>query len=88
MSKKAKKVKIYAKLIGIALIFLLILAFVLQNANKVSVKFLFWQTPELPMYVFVIAAGNCGILIFLIIRKIKGVFREIRTLRSSQQESE
>lgn len=54
-------------LIG-ALILLLVIGFALQNTEQeVSVRFLTWQTPNLPLWVFLYAAFALGVLTWLVV---------------------
>jgi len=81
-----KKIKIYSKLLGISLVVLVLLAFILSNREPTQVRFLWWQTPELPMYLFVLAVAACGILAFGIFRRVGHVVREYRLMRTTEKE--
>ena len=79
------KVKTYAKLVGIFVVFLAAIVFLIQNSDEVSIKFLFWQTPEAPMFIFVLSVAGGGVLIFKISTKVGKVIREVGQLRRQEQ---
>jgi len=79
------KIKVYCKLAGIGLVFLAVVIFLIQNSNKVSIKFLVWQTPQMPMFLFVLSAAGGGILIYKVSSKIGKVVRDARQLRREEK---
>jgi len=80
-----KKIKIYSKLVGIGLVFLVILMFILSNREPTTVRFLVWQTPALPMYLFVLAVAVAGIGVYWLIRRVGRVIRDFRQMRTDEK---
>jgi|YelNatPaOPRAMG01_1025707.scaffolds.fasta_scaffold00104_49 uncharacterized integral membrane protein len=74
-----------------SLVVLLIVGFALQNTDQlVSVRFLTWETPNLPLWVFLYAAFALGVLTWLILSisrflslqsEVRRAQREARKLR-------
>jgi len=81
-----RKAKVYAKLMGIGLVFLAVIIFLWQNRDLVSIKFLVWQTPEVPKFMFVISVGSIGIVLFKISTKIGKVVGEFRNIRREDKD--
>lgn len=84
MAMTWRKFKVYSKLGGIAILFLLFAVFLLQNSDKVSIKFLFWCTPQVPTFLFGFSAASIGVLVFKVSTKIGKVIREAKQLRREQ----
>jgi len=67
-----------------ALVILIILGFALQNQEQmVSVRVLTWQSPNLPLYLFLYVAFAAGVLIWALISalniiKLKGDIRKLQ----------
>ncbi|MBN2209767.1 MAG: hypothetical protein JW709_00075 [Sedimentisphaerales bacterium] len=74
------KVKVYARLAGVIIALLAVLLFILSNHEKVSVKFLWWETPEIGMYLFILIVGVGSVLLWWVIRRIRHVIVETMTL--------
>lgn len=85
MAWSGKKIRVYAKLIIIAMVLLAVLAFILSNRHTVTVKFLWMETPAFPLWLFTIFACLAGVLIFWIVRRIRGVFNEMHQVRREEQ---
>ncbi len=71
-----QKVKVYARLAGVIIALLAVLLFILSNSRDVSVKFLWWETPEIPMYLFILIVGAGSLLLWSIMKRIRYVFGE------------
>jgi len=74
------KFKVYSKLIGIGLVVLVALLFMVSNREPVAVKFAFWQIWEAPLFALIFAAASLGVIVFLVTRRIRKVFGEVRDL--------
>ncbi len=70
----------------VSLATLVVLIFILSNSKDVSVKFLVWQTPGIPLYWLLLTTAGGGILFYLISRRIAGIIRDVRKLRLEEQE--
>ena len=79
------KVKIYVKMVGIALVFLIVVIFMASNREAVSIKFLGWQIWQAPLFAFIFAMASLGVIIFLITRKIRKVFGDVKELRREEK---
>jgi len=86
MAWNTRKIKVYARLAMVCLLVLVVLAFVLSNSRPVSIRFLWWQTPELPLYWLLLFTAGGGIVFYLVSRRIAGVIRDVRKLRREEQE--
>lgn len=86
MTWNARKTKVYARLTAVCLLVFCVLIFVVSNTQPVSIRFLVWQTPELPLYWLLVSAASGGILFYLISRRIAGVIRDVRKLRNDEKE--
>lgn len=81
MAWTGHKIKVYSKLAGFGLIFLAVVIFLIQNRAKVSIKFLVWETPRVPMFLFVLSVATGGVLIYKVSSRIIKVIRDARQLR-------
>lgn len=84
-----RKIKIYTKLTLIFLVLILVLLFIVSNRKKVSVDFLFWRSPLIPMFWFVISVATMGAIIYRItagIRKVLKDYREVRKEEKTQRQ--
>ena len=79
------RIKTYAKVSGIALVLLLALVFMFSNLDRVTVKFLWYEVWQAPTYAFILVVAIGGIVLFLICRKLGGVLRDVRQLRSENR---
>ena len=75
------RIKIYAKLSGIILLFLVVLIFMIFNRQQVEVNFLVWKIWSGPLFVFIFAVASLGILVFLVTRKIRKVISDLRQMQ-------
>ena len=75
------RLKIYLKLSGIALLFVVVLIFMISNRQRVEVNFLFWEIWGGPLFVFIFAVANLGILVFLVVRKIRKVIIDLKQIK-------
>ena len=80
------KFKVYAKLTLVIILFLLVVIFLIQNRDRVSIKFLFWQTPELPKFLFILSVAGFGILIFKISTKVGKVIYDFKQMRREEKD--
>lgn len=79
------KFKVYLKLTGIALVFVLVVIFMASNTAPVSVKFLGWRIWEVPTFGFVFVVASFGVLVYLVSRKVRKVVGEFRQLRREEK---
>jgi len=70
------KFKVYARLAGVILALLAVLLFILSNHEKVSLQFLWWHTPPIGMYLFVLIVGAGSVLLWSLLKRIRYVFGE------------
>ena len=80
MALTGYKIKIWSRLIAVGLAVLAALCFVLSNREPVSVKFLWMESPRIPMYAFIVIAGAGGVLLFWVCRGIRRLIGEARAL--------
>ena len=80
------KFKVYSKLTLVIILFLLVVVFLIQNRDLVSIKFLFWQTPEVPKFLFILSVAGFGILIFKISTKIGKVIHDFKQIRREEKD--
>ena len=85
MAVSLRKFKVYAKLTGIIILVLTVLAFVFSNREPVKVKFLWMDLMELATYWFILLVGAGSILVFLAAKKIRRVIAEVRLIRRERQ---
>jgi len=81
MAVTIHKLKVYTKLSIIGLVILVVLIFLLQNSGRVSIRFLLWQTPEVPMFMFTLSAATSGVLVYRVSSRIGKVIREAKEIR-------
>ncbi|KPK75458.1 MAG: hypothetical protein AMJ79_11165 [Phycisphaerae bacterium SM23_30] len=79
------KLKTYAKLGGVIVLTVFIVMFMASNTEPVRVKFLWKQILVLPTYTYTFFAANAGIFIFLVARKLRKLFRDIKQLRQEEK---
>jgi len=80
-----RKFIIYSKLSGIGLVLLIALLFMFNNREKVSVNFLFWETPEIPKFAFMFWAMTAGALVFRVSRGIRKSLNELKLVRREKR---
>ena len=80
-----RKFILYSKLSGIGLVLLIALLFMFNNREKISVNFLFWQTPEIPKFAFMLSKMTAGVLVFRISRGIRKALQELKLVRREEQ---
>ncbi|MCH7987973.1 MAG: hypothetical protein IID46_02350 [Planctomycetes bacterium] len=80
-----RKFILYLKLSGISLVILIVLSFMFSNREPISVKFLFWPTPEIPKYAFMLSAMTTGALVFRVGRGIRKSLGDLKLLRREEQ---
>lgn len=79
------KIKVYTKLLGTILMLLVVVAFILSNRDRVSVKFLWKQTPEIPQYIFIVIVGVGSIIVYQVIRRLRRLVLDFRAVRSDER---
>jgi hypothetical protein len=85
MALNAHKVKVYARLIAIGLVVFAALAFILSNGEKVMVRFLWMNTPSLPMWALILIVAVGGNLVFWALRKSWRAVADVRQLRQEEK---
>ena len=75
----------YAKLSGITLMFVGVLIFMVSNLDTVSIEFLWWQTPEVPKFAFMLSAAAIGVLVFRVAGGIRRVVTDLRQIRREEK---
>ncbi|MBN2377708.1 MAG: DUF1049 domain-containing protein [Sedimentisphaerales bacterium] len=80
------KFKVYAKLTLVVILFLLVIIFLIQNRNRVSINFLFWQTPPVPKFLFILSVAGFSLLIFKISTKIGKVMHDFKQIRREEKD--
>lgn len=82
-----KKFLVYIKLIGIGLVFLVILLFMLSNMQPVTINFLGRELWRVPMILFMLIMAGLGVAIYLIIRRIGKLIRDIRAFMPERKKT-
>ena len=80
-----RKTITYTKLSGIALVFVVVLIFMLSNHDPVSVGFLWWQTPEVPKFAFMLSVAAIGVLVFRVAGGVRKVMTDLRQIRREEK---
>ncbi|MBN1435879.1 MAG: hypothetical protein JW936_02285 [Sedimentisphaerales bacterium] len=80
-----QKIKTYTKLTLIGLVVLAAILFMLSNMQHVTVKFLWWKLYEVPTAAFIFIVGNAGILVYLVMKRLRKVISEIKAMRREKQ---
>jgi len=80
------KFKVYAKLTLVIILFLLVVIFLIQNRDPVSINFLFWETPKVPLFLFILSVAGFGILIFKISTKVGKVLHDFKQMRREEKD--
>lgn len=86
MAWNTRKIKVYARLTAVCLLILCVLIFVVSNSQRIAIRFLVWQTPELPLYWLLLFTASGGIVFYLVSRRIAGVIRDVRKFRQDEKE--
>lgn len=81
MALSVRKFKVYFKLTIISLSVLAVLIFLIQNSERVSFKFLFWHTRELPLVLFGLSMMGIGALLYRVRNWISKIIRDVRQMR-------
>ena len=76
-----RKIKVYSKLTLIGIVVLFVLLFMASNLHKVTIKFLWWKTYEVPTFAFMFIVANGGIGVFLIVKRLGKVVTDVKQLR-------
>lgn len=79
------KMKTYTRMTVVILVLVLGLLFMLCNRKPVTVNFLWITKWEVPTYAFIFLVANGGIVIFLICRRTRGVWHDMRQLQSERR---
>ena len=85
MALSARKIKVYFKLTLISLALMAVLIFLIQNGERVSFKFLFWHTRELPLVLFGLSMMGIGALLYRVRNWISKIIREVRQMRRDEK---
>jgi len=85
MAATLHKIRVYGKLAAVVAVFVLAAVFLLQNRERVGLRFLFWQTPAVPKYLFVLGAAAAGVVIFQVGARVGRVVREVRQMRRDER---
>ena len=80
-----RKFILYSKLSGIGLVILIALLFMFSNRERISVTFLFWETPEIPIFAFVLSMMTAGALVFRVSRGIRKALGELKLVRREER---
>ena len=79
------KIKVYAKLAFLLVVATAVVIFIASNREPVSVKFLWWRTPEFPLFWAIFIVANGGILIFLTVRRTRKIIIDVKQLRREER---
>ncbi|MBN1846198.1 MAG: DUF1049 domain-containing protein [Sedimentisphaerales bacterium] len=79
-----RKFKLYTKLGGLGLAGLVILVLLVQNSQKVSINFLFWETRRLPMFLFILSVMGFGVLVYKVRTHLTKLIRQVRQMRRDE----
>ena len=85
MPVSMRKFKVYAKLTGVIIVALTVLAFIASNREPVRVKFLWMDLVELRTYWFIVLVSACSIMSFLGAKKIRRVISDVRLIRRERK---
>ena len=85
MALSVRKFKVYFKLTIISLGVLAVLIFLIQNSERVSFKFLFWHTRELPLVLFGLSMMGIGALLYRVRNWISKIVRDVRQMRRDEK---
>jgi len=85
MALSVRKFKVYFKLTIISLGVLAVLIFLIQNSNKVSFKFLFWHTRELPLVLFGLSMMGIGAMLYRVRTWLGKIIRDVRQMRRDEK---
>jgi uncharacterized integral membrane protein len=85
MATSWHKIKTYARMGGTLFVLALALLFMVINRKPVTVNFLWITTWEVPTYAFIFLVANGGIVLFLICRRTKGVWHDMRQLQNERR---
>ena len=85
MALSVRKFKVYFKLTIISLGVLAVLIFLIQNSERVSFKFLFWHTRELPLVLFGLSMMGIGALLYRVRNWISKIIRDVRQMRRDEK---
>ena len=85
MAITARKIKVYCKLTIISLALIAVLIFLIQNSERVSFKFLFWHTRELPLVLFGLSMMGIGALLYRVRNWISKIVRDVRQMRRDEK---
>ena len=80
-----RKFILYSKLYGIGLVLLMALLFMINNSEKITVKFLIWESREIPQYAFMFAMMTAGALVFRVSRGIRKSLNELKLVRREKR---
>jgi len=80
-----RKVKVYAKMTGIVLVLVFVLLFMFSNREPVSVNFLFWTSPEVPKFWFLISVATGGALVYRITTRVRKVVKDFCQMRQEEK---
>jgi len=80
-----RKFILYSKLYGIGLVLVIALLFMINNSEKITVKFLIWETRPIPQYAFMLSMMAAGALVFRVSRGIRKALSELKLLRREEQ---
>ena len=79
------KIKVYARLFMVLLLFLVAVIFIASNSGSVAVKFLGWTIWQAPGYAFIFSVATLGIVIFLVAGRIRKIITDVRDLRRERK---
>ena len=79
------KFKVYAKLTIIGLVVLIVILFMASNMTRVTVKFLWWRIYEVPTAAFIFIVGNAGILVYLVVKRLRRVIADIKAIQKEKE---
>lgn len=79
------KIKVYARLFMVLLLFLVAVIFIASNSGSVAVKFLGWTVWQAPGYAFIFSVAILGIVIFLIAGRIRKIITDVRDLQRERK---
>ncbi len=80
-----RKLQVYLRLGGVSFVILMLLIFVFSNTQPISIRFLWWKTPEIPLFWFTVIAANFGIIISWIFRRMCKIIHDIRLVRQDEK---
>ncbi len=81
-----RKVWLYSQIALLVFLALIVLIFMASNSERVTIKFLKWSLWQAPVFALIIGSASLGATLTLFSRTIIKLFKDIRSMRQSEQE--